>query len=654
MNSRFKFPRRVRIHGGECGAVARALHHEAKGLSLCQADLEKASKSTIERKQMSTKTTLKRIALVAVSALGFGALSAAPSQSAVPTNYYNSSTTLSTTSLTVVGTAYNDTNTGKFYVDLTSTGTLADKYPGLQSDESLTVTVTAAPTATTPSAALTDLTIQPIKLSSATADSGFANVVNGANSAEADSDIQVPSGAPVANYVSNNWTPDANDDSGYENRYWFAVHPSASNKAIDSGTYTIRVRLINGDSNGVALIDKTISVTFVSNIANAGATLSLTATGDVYKTEGLSYVTGRNVKATLAGATSGSRVVMGTDHTGALSGQVVDLNANWVTVAGTVSTTDSFYEYDNGVAGRDHIAPSNSSIATNSTYTALRSIGDGVYGITTAATSGGDPVAIAQTAAADTVLRVRITNTSVSTTVAIIIRDTTTARDNKVDLTMAATGSVAYNTTAGITTATAADVTRTDVDTSTTYVLPLTTTSGTLTINLDNASNEAVSGAVVNVTPTWSNSYVSTAVTPATSTTGTSYTSDASGNIAYAFTNSSPIDTGTLTLSITGFASGSGTIGTGSRTVVIVWQKPAITTMSVLDPVDGVYVKTGSTNTFTVAVLDQFGNGMSGELIQPSIPGSSDANYVLNKTYATITTGSAGTATWSLTDACSC
>ena len=30
MNSRYKFLRRVRIHGGECGAVARALHHEAK------------------------------------------------------------------------------------------------------------------------------------------------------------------------------------------------------------------------------------------------------------------------------------------------------------------------------------------------------------------------------------------------------------------------------------------------------------------------------------------------------------------------------------------------------------------------------------------------------------------------------------------------
>jgi len=69
--SRFKFPRRVRIHGGECGAVARALHHEAKSLSL-PAVKEKVFFTTNERKQMSTKTTLKRIALVAVSALGIG------------------------------------------------------------------------------------------------------------------------------------------------------------------------------------------------------------------------------------------------------------------------------------------------------------------------------------------------------------------------------------------------------------------------------------------------------------------------------------------------------------------------------------------------------------------------------------------------------
>ena len=82
MNSQFKFLHRVRIHGGECGAVARALHHEVKSSSLYQADSGKALESTIERKQMSIKITLKRIALVAVSALGIGMLSVVPVRAA--------------------------------------------------------------------------------------------------------------------------------------------------------------------------------------------------------------------------------------------------------------------------------------------------------------------------------------------------------------------------------------------------------------------------------------------------------------------------------------------------------------------------------------------------------------------------------------------
>jgi len=112
MNSRFKFPRRLRIHGGECGAVARPLHHEAQKDALMpyeqklvttekavlrQADFEKASKSTIERKQMSTKTTLKRIALVAVSALGVGLMSVVPSSAA--TSYTASFTSPASTAI---------------------------------------------------------------------------------------------------------------------------------------------------------------------------------------------------------------------------------------------------------------------------------------------------------------------------------------------------------------------------------------------------------------------------------------------------------------------------------------------------------------------------------------------------------------------------
>ena len=76
-----KFPRRVRIHGGEFDESARAIHRE-DGLKTIQAESGIVLGSTIERKQMSTKTTFKRIALVAVAALGFGVMSVAPSNAA--------------------------------------------------------------------------------------------------------------------------------------------------------------------------------------------------------------------------------------------------------------------------------------------------------------------------------------------------------------------------------------------------------------------------------------------------------------------------------------------------------------------------------------------------------------------------------------------
>jgi len=73
-----KFPFRVRIHGGEFDESARAIHRE-DGLKTIQAESGIVLESTIERKQMSTKTTFKRIALVTVAALSFGVMSVAPS-----------------------------------------------------------------------------------------------------------------------------------------------------------------------------------------------------------------------------------------------------------------------------------------------------------------------------------------------------------------------------------------------------------------------------------------------------------------------------------------------------------------------------------------------------------------------------------------------
>ena len=132
-----KFLHRVRIHGGDSGAIARALHHVAytkgitshrrasrslisdeKAFSCASAELETVSRSTIERKQMSTKTTLKRIALVAVSALSFGLVVAAPSQAAA----------LGGTGTLTQGTAYPARANAVFYQPVTytiATGALA-------------------------------------------------------------------------------------------------------------------------------------------------------------------------------------------------------------------------------------------------------------------------------------------------------------------------------------------------------------------------------------------------------------------------------------------------------------------------------------------------------------------------------------------------
>ena len=66
----------------------------------------------IERKQMSTKTTFKRVALVAVAAMGFGLLSVAPSTAAQQADTLALS---ATTSTGVIGTAATTTLTQSFF-----------------------------------------------------------------------------------------------------------------------------------------------------------------------------------------------------------------------------------------------------------------------------------------------------------------------------------------------------------------------------------------------------------------------------------------------------------------------------------------------------------------------------------------------------------
>ena len=107
------FLRRVRIHGGEFDSSARAMNRvNGKGslmsyerAVLVQADLRIVRGSTIERKQMST--TIKRISLVAVAALGLSLVSVVPSSAAInqDTLTLSAATAAQTTAETLTATS---------------------------------------------------------------------------------------------------------------------------------------------------------------------------------------------------------------------------------------------------------------------------------------------------------------------------------------------------------------------------------------------------------------------------------------------------------------------------------------------------------------------------------------------------------------------
>ena len=120
-----RFLRRVRIHGGEFDTSARAMYRVSEKGSLIsyekafstQAETRIVRGSTIERKQMSTKTTFKRLALVTVAALGLGVLSVAPS-SAVP--QLDTLSLSSATASTTIGTAVTTKATVAFLQETSS------------------------------------------------------------------------------------------------------------------------------------------------------------------------------------------------------------------------------------------------------------------------------------------------------------------------------------------------------------------------------------------------------------------------------------------------------------------------------------------------------------------------------------------------------
>ena len=562
---------------------------------------------------MSTKTTLKRVALVAVAALGFGVLT-----SVAPASAYAGSMSLSTTSLTVVGTGTTG-NAGFFYVDIFDEA--GDAAALTATTESITVSVVGKPLTQadgTTATALSDLTIGGAVRGAL----GAVFTAPAGGTVPQTTSYQIPNSAAATAFASSNLTSVSATVGATSNRYYFGVYPTGAS-ALDAGEYTLRVRL--RDSNAFTT-DTTLKVKFVSSPADSGAKIAVTTTGTFNKGGAIAYTAAQNIKATLTDA-NGGRLVLGTTMTGDINTTTPVISATIVDALGAVK--DSLTPSDNGIAGEDMVA-STSTFSGGITNYALSQEANGVYGLTAASITSA-------AAAVDNVVRVRYG--SASTSVALSTLAESTAIDKLTDLTLTATGVLAAD-----------QLIKSNVDTTTAYTLPTTATSAKLRISIDKASGDATDQPMT-VKTTWSGNYATASVSPATTTTTTSNT-DSSGNIDLAITNSAPLAGAVATITITGYGYTAGSSRgpvAGSTIVTLTWAAPVATTVTVLDPVASVKVKAGSTNVLTVRVRDQFGTNMAGQAVQPSLS-STSSNYSATATFAAITTGADGTTTLSHTD----
>jgi hypothetical protein len=240
----------IRISQGERDASARATHLEAA--------TRKFLVTTNERKQMSTTTNFKRIALVAVASLGLGLLSSAPSQAAF------SGTAGS--QLTLTATAGTGTLAGA-KSDSTTAGTISVTGLSLVAGDSYTITSAKKSWPALTTGAATPNLLFMLKDTSTSTGASFAafTTTGGVMDTHEDSSTSVNAVAPASAPT-------------YVNSTFFAYQESttASGKDRIAGTYvyTVTVQpMAQGNPAGTTqTIDLTITIatpTTASLVANS-------------------------------------------------------------------------------------------------------------------------------------------------------------------------------------------------------------------------------------------------------------------------------------------------------------------------------------------------------------------------------------------------
>jgi trimeric autotransporter adhesin len=256
------FLRRVRIHGGEFDSSARAMNRvNGKGslmsyerAVLVQAESRIVRGSTFERKQMST--SIKRIALVAVAALGLGVMSVAPS---------TATTNADTLTLSAATAAQ---LTGETATATSAVATLSYLADSAADSMSVTVSLVSAPATSValPRLLLTETSSAQVRETVTAAVTPLASTTGIAANTPV---FVVPSGTPPVNAVAK-----------------FRVYLNAPTVA---GTYVVRVTpavtgvgVLNAAAQTLTITvtaapkDDLVAATATS-IINAGETASATA-----------------------------------------------------------------------------------------------------------------------------------------------------------------------------------------------------------------------------------------------------------------------------------------------------------------------------------------------------------------------------------------
>jgi len=312
---------------------------------------------------MSTKTTFKRIALVAVAALGFGMLSVVPSGAAAVVIGANSTGySLNATSITMVdetsdATPGND-NFVAFEVSITNSNGYAAK---LQSGESLTATVVGNPgngvvTANTDVELSWASAYTPSTGAATAASYGTTKTITSANDYSVDLNLATAKRGGTG--TSTSYTVDVQAGLGAATATYALMVAVKDAKAFNAGAYTIRIDLL--DANGNAIKTSSVKYLAANSKITSGAVVTTTVTGSQLKGAVVASSTTASITASLKDA-NGGLVRTGANAAPTISASITDSSTTPVVDALTMTDAGTDANNDTAILDGVYVATSTSS-----------------------------------------------------------------------------------------------------------------------------------------------------------------------------------------------------------------------------------------------------------------------------------------------------